>query len=177
MSFLSSEAIYGAYTELFAGLSPEITLDKTGAWSTYNAHSIIQRTDLACFSHTLGPIRYAEEGHRARRESEKRRRHGARRRVLCMERGAGSNLFVMSPSLLRAVPSSQHMLFPTQALTATSVILVAFPWFLPSLYTVSSYSSSYSTLLHNLTFVILLTSPCKFIWCVVCVVYYDPGLE
>ena len=71
MSFILSEAIYGAYTELFAGLSPQITLDKTGAWSTYNTHSTIQYTDLACFSRTVGPLRYAEEGHRARQASEK----------------------------------------------------------------------------------------------------------
>lgn len=25
--------IYGAYTELFAGLSPEVTIEKTGSWS------------------------------------------------------------------------------------------------------------------------------------------------
>ena len=27
------QPIYGAYTELFAGLSPDVTEEKTGAWS------------------------------------------------------------------------------------------------------------------------------------------------
>ena len=63
MGFISSEAIYGAYTELFAGLSPKVTLDKTGAWSTYDTPSSIQYADSAAFSHTMGPLRYAEEGH------------------------------------------------------------------------------------------------------------------
>lgn len=27
------QPIYGAYTELFAGLSPEVTTEKNGAWS------------------------------------------------------------------------------------------------------------------------------------------------
>jgi retinol dehydrogenase 12 len=27
------EPIYGAYTELFAGLSPDVTPEKTGSWS------------------------------------------------------------------------------------------------------------------------------------------------
>jgi hypothetical protein len=27
--------IYGAYTELFAGLSPEVTIEKSGAWSKF----------------------------------------------------------------------------------------------------------------------------------------------
>ncbi|TAQ84875.1 hypothetical protein B7494_g6800 [Chlorociboria aeruginascens] len=31
-SFVLHEPIYGAYTELFAGLSPEITLEKSGEW-------------------------------------------------------------------------------------------------------------------------------------------------
>ena len=30
---ISYEPIYGAYTELFAGLSPEITIKQSGAWS------------------------------------------------------------------------------------------------------------------------------------------------
>ena len=25
--------VYGAYTELFSGLSPQVTMDKTGSWS------------------------------------------------------------------------------------------------------------------------------------------------
>ena len=35
VSFFFHAPIYGAYTELFAGLSPEITIDKGGCWSTY----------------------------------------------------------------------------------------------------------------------------------------------
>lgn len=30
---ISYEPIYGAYTELFAGLSPEITIEQSGDWS------------------------------------------------------------------------------------------------------------------------------------------------
>lgn len=32
-TFLLHEPIYGAYTELFAGLSPDVTASKNGAWS------------------------------------------------------------------------------------------------------------------------------------------------
>lgn len=32
-SFFLHEPIYGAYTELFAGLSPAVTASKNGAWS------------------------------------------------------------------------------------------------------------------------------------------------
>lgn len=28
--------VYGAYTELFAGLSPKVTIEKTGAWSKFS---------------------------------------------------------------------------------------------------------------------------------------------
>lgn len=31
--WISYEPIYGAYTELFAGLSPDVDIQKTGAWS------------------------------------------------------------------------------------------------------------------------------------------------
>ena len=34
-TFVLHPSIYGAYTELFAGLSPEVTMEKTGAWSEY----------------------------------------------------------------------------------------------------------------------------------------------
>lgn len=34
-SFLLYEPIYGAYTELFAGLSPDVTASKNGAWSKH----------------------------------------------------------------------------------------------------------------------------------------------
>ena len=36
MGFFLQTPIHGAYTELFAGLSPQVTLKKTGAWSTSN---------------------------------------------------------------------------------------------------------------------------------------------
>lgn len=32
MGLISYEPIYGAYTELYAGFSPDITLEKNGAW-------------------------------------------------------------------------------------------------------------------------------------------------
>lgn len=34
LGFFLQTPIHGAYTELFAGLSPQITPDKTGAWGT-----------------------------------------------------------------------------------------------------------------------------------------------
>ena len=34
-TFILHPSIYGAYTELFAGLSPDVTMEKTGAWSEY----------------------------------------------------------------------------------------------------------------------------------------------
>jgi retinol dehydrogenase-12 len=33
--WMSYAPIYGAYTELFAGLSPEVTMEKNGAWSRF----------------------------------------------------------------------------------------------------------------------------------------------
>jgi retinol dehydrogenase-12 len=32
MALISYEAIFGAYTELYAGFSPDITLEDNGAW-------------------------------------------------------------------------------------------------------------------------------------------------
>jgi retinol dehydrogenase 12 len=39
---ISYEPIYGAYTELFAGLSPEITIEQSGAWSMQSAKTIAE---------------------------------------------------------------------------------------------------------------------------------------
>ncbi len=64
LNLLLRPPIHGAYTELFAGLSPDITLKKTGAWSTSQIHLVLHCADLVYFSHTLGPIRYSEEGYR-----------------------------------------------------------------------------------------------------------------
>lgn len=47
MNLLLHTPIHGAYTELFAGLSPEITLDKTGAWSKSKIRFALQYADLA----------------------------------------------------------------------------------------------------------------------------------
>lgn len=41
LNLLLRPPIYGAYTELFAGLSPEITLQKTGAWSTFHFQVVL----------------------------------------------------------------------------------------------------------------------------------------
>lgn len=40
-SFLLHEPIYGAYTELFAGLSPEVTASKNGAWSKQPTSTVL----------------------------------------------------------------------------------------------------------------------------------------
>jgi hypothetical protein len=47
--------IHGAYTELFAGLSPEVTPAKTGAWSKSTSHESANLTNK--HSHTLGAFR------------------------------------------------------------------------------------------------------------------------
>jgi retinol dehydrogenase 12 len=39
--------IYGAYTELFAGLSPEVTVQKSGAWSKFIGRRCGVRSDSA----------------------------------------------------------------------------------------------------------------------------------
>ena len=48
--------MYGAYTELFAGLSPKVTLKNSGAWSTSKVHFALRHADMAIFSHPLGPL-------------------------------------------------------------------------------------------------------------------------
>lgn len=35
MNTMLHTPIHGAYTELFAGLSPDVTIEKTGAWSKF----------------------------------------------------------------------------------------------------------------------------------------------
>lgn len=56
------EPIQGAYTELFAGLSPEVTLDRSGDWSKsvvgFRKSSITNFT----YSYSLGTIRYNSKG-------------------------------------------------------------------------------------------------------------------
>ena len=47
INLLLQTPIHGAYTELFAGLSPEITLDKTGAWSKSKIQFPLRFADLA----------------------------------------------------------------------------------------------------------------------------------
>ncbi len=46
INLLLRTPIHGAYTELFAGLSPEITLERTGAWSTSMIHVALHHADL-----------------------------------------------------------------------------------------------------------------------------------
>lgn len=47
---LLSEAIYGAYTELYAGLSPDVTLEKSGSyiipWGQIRPNEATPRQDL-----------------------------------------------------------------------------------------------------------------------------------
>lgn len=48
--------VYGAYTELFSGLSPEVTLEKTGSWSEFShphAWHLLLLTGLT--SRVVGP--------------------------------------------------------------------------------------------------------------------------
>lgn len=40
---MSYAPIYGAYTELFAGLSPKVTMEKNGAWSRFTPFRKVDR--------------------------------------------------------------------------------------------------------------------------------------
>ncbi|KAJ4248389.1 short-chain alcohol dehydrogenase [Fusarium torreyae] len=50
---LSYPPIYGAYTELFAGLSPDVTMEKTGAWIVPWGRFGIPREDLELGAHPI----------------------------------------------------------------------------------------------------------------------------
>ena len=60
IGFVLYTPIHGAYTELFAGLSPEVTPAKNGAWSMFS--SLFKFTAADLNSPTLGPFRSAEAG-------------------------------------------------------------------------------------------------------------------
>lgn len=53
--------IHGAYTELFAGLSPEVTPAKNGAWSKCASNVMPSISDI--ISPTLGSIHAAQRGY------------------------------------------------------------------------------------------------------------------
>lgn len=63
-TFILHPPKYGAYTELFAGLSPSVTMDRSGDWSKYSPVFVISLffsfviEDANCCSWTLGSIRY-----------------------------------------------------------------------------------------------------------------------
>lgn len=55
MSFFPYTSIHRAYTELFAGLSLEVSPDKTGAWSTSSIHLPLKLVaDCVDFSRDAG---------------------------------------------------------------------------------------------------------------------------
>jgi hypothetical protein len=55
---LTHEPIYGAYMELFAGLSPDITTEQSGAWSRNSSFSglEVERSADSICSHPLGSL-------------------------------------------------------------------------------------------------------------------------
>jgi len=63
IGLLFKDPINGAYCELFAGLSPEITVKKTGSWSRSKSILPLHYTELVLFSHPFRSIRGSEEGH------------------------------------------------------------------------------------------------------------------
>jgi hypothetical protein len=67
---ISYEPIYGAYTELFAGLSPEITIEQSGAWSMLSSPTVFEMLVSAknIYSHTVGSNCTHSKGLRAVRE-------------------------------------------------------------------------------------------------------------
>lgn len=40
-TFVLHAPVYGAYTELFAGLSPDVTAEKSGEWGKFNSYALI----------------------------------------------------------------------------------------------------------------------------------------
>lgn len=55
MSFFPYTSIHRAYTELLAGLSLEVSFDKTGAWSTSSVHLPLKLVaDCVDFSRDAG---------------------------------------------------------------------------------------------------------------------------
>jgi hypothetical protein len=55
--------IHGAYTELFAGLSPEVTPAKNGAWS--KCIFVVMLSSPNLISPTLGSVLAAQRGYRS----------------------------------------------------------------------------------------------------------------
>lgn len=50
-TFILHDPIYGAYTELFAGLSPEITLKETGQWGESSSLPFCNKANLVQLAH------------------------------------------------------------------------------------------------------------------------------
>lgn len=88
------QPIYGAYTELFAGLSPEVTEEKNGAWSELTGCTLRKVSADVDPSHPVGSIRPTTQRSAGRTEDGGGGGHGVRREVLGMERGAGTTLCV-----------------------------------------------------------------------------------
>jgi hypothetical protein len=89
--------IHGAYTELFAALSPDVTQDHNGAWSMSSAF-LNQYYLLKLNSCTLGAFRSSSKGHRGCRQVGERGRDRRCSQVLGVDRGAGQGLSLRSCS-------------------------------------------------------------------------------
>ena len=64
MDFFLYTPIHRSYTELFAGLSLEISPDKTGAWSASSVPLPLKLVaDCVDFNCDLGPVPYSQEGY------------------------------------------------------------------------------------------------------------------
>jgi hypothetical protein len=91
---ISYEPICGAYTELFAGLSPEITIEQSGAWSmipNFPESTPIMKTDTIS-SHPMGSHCTYSKGLRDFCEDYCRGWDRGGREVLALERGASQAL-------------------------------------------------------------------------------------
>lgn len=74
LNLLLHTPIHGAYTELFAGLSPDITPELNGAWSKsslllFDGHLLMQH------SHSMGPLSSSPKGYRGRWQVREGRRN------------------------------------------------------------------------------------------------------
>ena len=88
---MSYTPIHGAYTELYAGLSPEISMDQSGGWGmSYIIDPVLQVVGTnSIHSDPLGSARKHSKRCCRSGENEGRRRKRDCREVLGLERGAG----------------------------------------------------------------------------------------
>jgi hypothetical protein len=93
---ISYEPIYGAYTELFAGLSSDITIEQSGAWSRIPIFLAYERFESTknMYSHPMGSNCAHSKGLRAVSENYCRGWDGSWREILAMERGTSQTLLI-----------------------------------------------------------------------------------